>query len=73
MLQDVMAVPPVHDNVMQSFWLAETLKYLYLLFSSPDLLPLDKWLLSTEAHPISLQPPLRSSFRPASHHIVPLV
>jgi len=68
-----MAVPPVHDNVMQSFWLAETLKYLYLLFSPPDLLPLDKWLLSTEAHPISLQPPLRSILRPASQHIVPLV
>ncbi|DBB14856.1 TPA: hypothetical protein ACH3X3_004461 [Trebouxia sp. C0006] len=72
-LEDVMAVPPVHDNVMQSFWLAETLKYLYLLFSPPDLLPLDKWLLSTEAHPISLQPSLRSSLKPASEHIVPLV
>ena len=68
-----MAVPPVHDNVMQSFWLAETLKYLYLLFGPPDLLPLDKWLLSTEAHPIRLQPSLRSSLKPASDHIVPLV
>ncbi|KAA6419670.1 MAG: mannosyl-oligosaccharide 1 [Trebouxia sp. A1-2] len=72
-LEDVMAVPPVHDNVMQSFWLAETLKYLYLLFSSPDVLPLDKWLLSTEAHPINLQLPLQSSLKSVSQHIVPLV
>lgn len=68
-----MAVPPVHDNVMQSFWLAETLKYLYLLFSSPDVLPLDKWLLSTEAHPINLQLPLQPSLKSVSQHIVPLV
>lgn len=68
-----MAVPPVHDNAMQSFWLAETLKYLYLLFSAPDLWPLDKWLLSTEAHPIKLQPPLKTVLRPVDQHIVPLV
>lgn len=27
------------------------LKYLYLLFSDEDLLPLDKWIFNTEAHP----------------------
>lgn len=31
---------------------AETLKYLYLLFSPDDLLPLDKVVLNTEAHPL---------------------
>lgn len=31
---------------------AETLKYLYLLFSPNDLLPLDKIVLNTEAHPL---------------------
>ena len=67
------AVPPGHDNVMQSFWLAETLKYLFLLFSPPDLLSLDKWLFNTEAHPIRLQPPLRSLLYPVDQHIVPLV
>lgn len=66
-------VPPGHDNVMQSFWLAETLKYLFLLFSSPDVLPLDQWLFNTEAHPVRLQPPLRALLRPAAQHIVPLV
>jgi mannosyl-oligosaccharide alpha-1,2-mannosidase len=30
---------------------AETLKYMYLLFSPNDLLPLDKIVLNTEAHP----------------------
>ncbi|KAI1378079.1 glycoside hydrolase family 47 protein [Hypoxylon crocopeplum] len=36
---------------MESFWLAETLKYFYLLYSEPDLISLDEWVLNTEAHP----------------------
>ncbi|RDW77965.1 alpha-1,2-Mannosidase-4 [Coleophoma crateriformis] len=36
---------------MESFWLAETLKYFYLLFSEPDLVSLDEFVLNTEAHP----------------------
>jgi mannosyl-oligosaccharide alpha-1,2-mannosidase len=35
----------------QSFWLAETLKYYYLIFSPPDLISLDEFVLNTEAHP----------------------
>jgi mannosyl-oligosaccharide alpha-1,2-mannosidase len=38
-------------NVLQSFWLAETLKYFYLAFSPPDLISLDDYVLNTEAHP----------------------
>lgn len=39
--------------LQESFWLAETLKYLWLLFSDdPSLLPLDKWVFNTEAHPL---------------------
>jgi len=30
---------------MESFWLAETLKYFYLIFSEPDLVSLDKYVL----------------------------
>ncbi|RMY10606.1 hypothetical protein D0868_03606 [Hortaea werneckii] len=41
--------PPLRDN-MESFWLAETLKYLYLLFSPPDILPLNEVVFNTEAH-----------------------
>ncbi|KAF1945469.1 seven-hairpin glycosidase [Clathrospora elynae] len=42
--------PPLRDN-MESFWLAETLKYMYLLFGPNDLLPLDQIVFNTEAHP----------------------
>lgn len=31
---------------------AETLKYLYLLFSPPELLPIESVVLNTEAHPL---------------------
>lgn len=41
-------------NEMESFWLAETLKYYYLLFSGPDVISLDEWVLNTEAHPFKL-------------------
>ena len=37
---------------MESFFLAETLKYLYLLFSDDDIIPLDKYVFNTEAHPL---------------------
>ncbi|KAK0668062.1 family 47 putative glycoside hydrolase [Cercophora samala] len=39
------------DDEMESFWIAETLKYFYLVFSPPDLISLDKYVLNTEAHP----------------------
>lgn len=39
------------DN-MESFWLAETLKYFYLLFSENDFFPLDSVVFNTEAHPL---------------------
>lgn len=38
---------------MESFWLAETLKYLFLLFEDDaNVLPLDQWVFNTEAHPL---------------------
>ena len=36
---------------MESFWLAETLKYFYLIFDEWDVLSLDDWVFNTEAHP----------------------
>ena len=42
---------PSHSDNMESFWLAETLKYFYLLFETPDVISLDEWVLNTEAHP----------------------
>jgi ER degradation enhancer, mannosidase alpha-like 2 len=40
------------SDSMQSFLLAETFKYFYLLFASPRTLDLDKVVFNTEAHPI---------------------
>ncbi|TPX11217.1 uncharacterized protein E0L32_001035 [Thyridium curvatum] len=51
-LTNANVIPPVSRDNMESFWLAETLKYMYLLFSPDDLLPLDKIVLNTEAHPL---------------------
>ncbi|KAI3343751.1 glycoside hydrolase family 47 protein [Ustulina deusta] len=39
------------EDYMESFWLAETLKYFYLLFSPPDIIDLDDFVFNTEAHP----------------------
>eukprot|EP00951_Prasinocladus_malaysianus_P030029 scaffold280590_cov54-Prasinocladus_malaysianus.AAC.1 len=41
-IKDVTKSPMVRDDTMQSFFLAETLKYLYLLFS-PTKISLDQW------------------------------
>ncbi len=37
---------------MQTFFMAETLKYLYLTFTDDDVLPIDQWVFTTEAHPL---------------------
>ncbi|KAL8413924.1 hypothetical protein RB594_005236 [Gaeumannomyces avenae] len=50
-LSNANQVPPVTRDNMESFWLAETLKYFYLLFSPNDVLPLDRIVINTEAHP----------------------
>lgn len=36
---------------MESFWMGETLKYFYLIFSEPNLISLDEFVFNTEAHP----------------------
>lgn len=46
---------PQGDDVQQSFYLAETLKYLYLLFSDDSVLSLDEWVFNTEAHPFPIK------------------
>ncbi|ELR03826.1 hypothetical protein VC83_04719 [Pseudogymnoascus destructans] len=38
------------QDSMESFWLAETLKYFFLLYSEPGVVSLDEWVLNTEAH-----------------------
>lgn len=41
----------VHLDSMESFWMAETLKYFYLIFCETDVISLDEWVFNTEAHP----------------------
>jgi len=40
--------------MQQSFFLAETLKYAYLLFAGGDEFPLDEYVFNTEAHPFKI-------------------
>ncbi|KAK4236480.1 glycoside hydrolase [Achaetomium macrosporum] len=49
-VNDVNQIPPPSRDNMESFWLAKTLKYLYLLFSLTDFLPLHEVVFNTEAH-----------------------
>ncbi|KAA6411477.1 MAG: mannosyl-oligosaccharide alpha-1 [Lasallia pustulata] len=44
-INDVTVEAPWKDNRMESFWLAETLKYFYLIFSEPDVVSLDEYVL----------------------------
>lgn len=39
---------------MESFFLAETLKYLYLIFAPEETLDLNKFVFNTEAHPLKI-------------------
>jgi hypothetical protein len=41
------------SDLMPSYFLAETLKYLYLLFAPDSVLDLDKVVFNTEAHPFT--------------------
>lgn len=50
-IRNVYDSDPSKDDVQQSFYFAETLKYLYLIFSDDDVLSFDKYVMNTEAHP----------------------
>ncbi|XP_043469898.1 mannosyl-oligosaccharide 1,2-alpha-mannosidase IA isoform X1 [Leptopilina heterotoma] len=61
-LHNVYSVDSQKDDVQQSYFFAETLKYLYLLFSDDSLISLDDWVFNSEAHilPIRGNPYYRS-------------
>ena len=46
--------PQNRDDVTQTFFFAETLKYLFLTFGSSDEINLNKWVFNTEAHPVKV-------------------
>lgn len=43
---------PDYRDKMESFFLGETLKYFFLLFSDSEIVPLDRYVFNTEAHPL---------------------
>ncbi|KAK3642088.1 hypothetical protein LTR56_010959 [Elasticomyces elasticus] len=49
-IDDVTKMAPELKDTMESFWLAETLKYFWLLFEDSEVGSLDEWVLNTEAH-----------------------
>ncbi len=51
-LDDCTVTEPPKADRMESFWLAETLKYFYLIFSDPGVISLDEFVFNTEAHPL---------------------
>lgn len=44
-IHDVRTLDGKKMDKMESFWLAETLKYFYLIFSEPDVVSLDDYVL----------------------------
>ena len=44
-VDDITVFEPPKSDRMESFWLAETLKYFFLIFSDPDVVSLDDYVL----------------------------
>jgi hypothetical protein len=57
-INNVMRSVTSHTDMCETFFYAETLKYLYLLFSPDSLIPLDKYVFTTEAHPFPIIKPI---------------
>ncbi|OCH89742.1 glycoside hydrolase [Obba rivulosa] len=56
-------VPVGLEDKMETFFMSETLKYLYLLFEDANVLPLSKYVFNTEAHPFPVfHPTIRTGF-----------
>eukprot|EP00668_Euglena_longa_P044757 GGOE01060213.1.p1 GENE.GGOE01060213.1~~GGOE01060213.1.p1 ORF type:complete len:539 (+),score=172.48 GGOE01060213.1:125-1741(+) len=49
------------NDKMESFWLAETLKYLFLLFSEDSAISLEDFVFNTEGHPLRRTPTTAST------------
>ena len=60
---DVNAGVLSYDDLQQSFFIAEELKYFLLLFAQPEDVPIDqtRWIFNTEAHPLPVFDPLFAS------------
>ncbi|CAE6474146.1 unnamed protein product [Rhizoctonia solani] len=56
-VESVFEVPVVLLDNMETFFLGETLKYLYLLFDRSSSVPLHEYVFNTEAHPLPIFSP----------------
>ncbi|KAH7727944.1 Protein MANS-3 [Aphelenchoides avenae] len=55
-VNNVKKIPVTYKDMMESFFLAESLKYLYLLLADDqDMLPLNKYVFNTEGHPLPIR------------------
>ncbi|KAM0793373.1 hypothetical protein ACM66B_000828 [Microbotryomycetes sp. NB124-2] len=61
-LSSVHMSKPIKMDSMESFVMAETLKYYYLLFSPRNFMSLDDWVFNTEAHPLRIPKADESEF-----------
>ncbi|KZV67468.1 glycoside hydrolase family 47 protein [Peniophora sp. CONT] len=56
-------MPVKVEDKMETFFMSETLKYLYLLFSDNQTIPLSEYVFNTEAHPLPIfRPTIRTGF-----------
>ncbi|XP_024538904.1 mannosyl-oligosaccharide 1,2-alpha-mannosidase MNS3 isoform X1 [Selaginella moellendorffii] len=53
-IDDVTVANSYKRDKMETFFLGETLKYLFLLFGEDDVLPLSYFVFNTEAHPLPI-------------------
>jgi hypothetical protein len=53
-INNVGVLPIEHNDRQKSYFLAETLKYLYLLFCEEKYISLDEFVFNTEAHPLPI-------------------
>ncbi|KAI9599638.1 glycoside hydrolase [Syncephalis fuscata] len=56
-VEDVLKVPTQKQDASETFFMAETLKYLLLIFGDNSVLPLDRYVFNTEAHPLPIYNP----------------
>ncbi|KAI9361502.1 glycoside hydrolase [Pilaira anomala] len=56
-VNDIGDVKPL--NFEESYFFAETLKYLYLIFADTNYISLDDYVFNTEAHPFKLKTPIQ--------------
>ena len=53
-IENVDAIPTIKSDYQPPHFLSATLKYLYLTFTSDEVLPLDQWVFNSKGHPLPI-------------------